>query len=223
VNQADGLLAAVLERPADQAGWLVLADWLEEQGDPASLARAELLRLQVERNLPVNDPLRQQQADQRAAEVLAAHRGLVGAMQPLLRASFPVLAAPTALAMFLLAEQTSAIEGPLAAGTTWEGELQQRPYAFPTTLRLRRRQGNLFQGDMVEDFSSLHAPGVLGTFDFRGVVAGRAHVAFVTYRTRTAGICPGLYQLQLSRLGRLSGTWWVPGWSMRGRMWLARA
>src|ERR1700735_3261973 len=37
-----GLLQAVIERPQDDATYLVLADWLEEHDDPR---RAELLRL----------------------------------------------------------------------------------------------------------------------------------------------------------------------------------
>jgi uncharacterized protein (TIGR02996 family) len=36
------LLAAIHDHPADDVAWLVLADWLEDQGDP----RAELLRVQ---------------------------------------------------------------------------------------------------------------------------------------------------------------------------------
>src|SRR6476646_3739638 len=40
MNHADGLVANVLERPADPAPWLILADWLEEQGGPDDLARA---------------------------------------------------------------------------------------------------------------------------------------------------------------------------------------
>jgi uncharacterized protein (TIGR02996 family) len=37
----ESLLRGVLDSPGDASGWLVLADWLEEQGD----ARAELVRL----------------------------------------------------------------------------------------------------------------------------------------------------------------------------------
>jgi uncharacterized protein (TIGR02996 family) len=38
----DGLLQSMVDRPACEANWLVLADWLEENDDPR---RAELLRL----------------------------------------------------------------------------------------------------------------------------------------------------------------------------------
>jgi uncharacterized protein (TIGR02996 family) len=34
----DALLAAALESPSDPGGWLILADWLEEQGNPAGEA-----------------------------------------------------------------------------------------------------------------------------------------------------------------------------------------
>ena len=39
-----GLQRAIEEAPGDEAAWLVLADWLEESGQPE---RAELLRLSV--------------------------------------------------------------------------------------------------------------------------------------------------------------------------------
>jgi uncharacterized protein (TIGR02996 family) len=191
MNPADGLLAAVLERPEDPAPWLVLADWLEEQGDPASLARAELLRLQSLRAGAGNDPARLCELERRAAWIAEDHPGLIGALQPLVDQAFGVLASPAVLAMVLLADQTSVVEGPLTAGTTWEGELHQPPHAFPTTLRLRRRQGNHFEGDMKEDFSSVFGPGASGRFYFRGVVAGGSHVALVTYRMRGLAAAPG--------------------------------
>jgi uncharacterized protein (TIGR02996 family) len=46
MSQADTLLRGILDEPRDEARRLILADWLEEQGDPANAARAELLRLQ---------------------------------------------------------------------------------------------------------------------------------------------------------------------------------
>ena len=42
VDLEQALLQAIHDNPTDDMSWLVLADWLEEQGDP----RAELLRLQ---------------------------------------------------------------------------------------------------------------------------------------------------------------------------------
>jgi hypothetical protein len=132
----------------------------------------------------------------------------------------PVLAMVPALPMFLLADLATPVEGPLAAGSTWQGDLVQRPHQFSTTLRLRKRTGNQIAGSLVEDFSSIHGPGQTGTFYLRGVVVGRIHIAFVTYRIARHGIQPGLYELRLSQRGRLSGTWWVPRWRMNGRMWL---
>jgi uncharacterized protein (TIGR02996 family) len=41
MNMEEALLAAIHEAPDDDANWLVLADWLDDQNDP----RAELLRL----------------------------------------------------------------------------------------------------------------------------------------------------------------------------------
>src|SRR6185437_71209 len=43
MGMEEAFLQAIRERPADESSWLVLADWLEERGDP----RAELVRLQV--------------------------------------------------------------------------------------------------------------------------------------------------------------------------------
>jgi uncharacterized protein (TIGR02996 family) len=52
-------LAEIKERPDEDAARLVLADWLEEYGDPADAARAELVRLQVRQaGLPAGDPER---------------------------------------------------------------------------------------------------------------------------------------------------------------------
>src|SRR5262249_51702237 len=50
------LVAAILAAPDDDAPRLVCADWFEEQGDEASVARAEFIRVQIERaRLPVDD------------------------------------------------------------------------------------------------------------------------------------------------------------------------
>jgi uncharacterized protein (TIGR02996 family) len=42
MNTLEGLLAGIVSEPAEEARWLVLADWLEENDDPR---RSELLRL----------------------------------------------------------------------------------------------------------------------------------------------------------------------------------
>ncbi len=52
------LIAAIRAAPDDNALRLVCADWFEEQGDEASVARAEFIRVQLQRaTLPLSDPL----------------------------------------------------------------------------------------------------------------------------------------------------------------------
>lgn len=43
---ADAFLEAILQDPDDDTPRLIFADWLEEQGDSASAARAEFVRVQ---------------------------------------------------------------------------------------------------------------------------------------------------------------------------------
>lgn len=55
MTHADAFLQHILERPDDDAPRLIYADWLEEQGDPESSARAEFIRVQcalAARHLP---------------------------------------------------------------------------------------------------------------------------------------------------------------------------
>jgi uncharacterized protein (TIGR02996 family) len=57
MNDHDALLAAVLANPGDDLPRLVLADWLEESGQPALVARAHFIRAQVEAaSLPEGSP-----------------------------------------------------------------------------------------------------------------------------------------------------------------------
>jgi uncharacterized protein (TIGR02996 family) len=221
MNPADGLLADVMEQPEDLTPWLVLSDWLEEQGDSANLARAELLRLQAMQAARPRSS-RRKTPEKKAAAILKEHPELIGALQPLVEGDmkFPLLSAPSALAMFLVADLTSVVPGPLAAGTTWQGELHQGPCTFPTTLWLRERNGNQFEGDMREDFSSMYGHQASGRFYFSGVIAGRSHVAFVTYRMTGLASGPGLYQFRLSQRKRLNGTWRVGPGTWGGNMWL---
>jgi uncharacterized protein (TIGR02996 family) len=56
-SQRAALIAAILETPEDDAPRLVCADWFEEQGDPANVARADFIRTQLCRaRLPEDDP-----------------------------------------------------------------------------------------------------------------------------------------------------------------------
>jgi uncharacterized protein (TIGR02996 family) len=216
MNQADLLLAAVLEEPDDPARWLVLSDWLEEQGGADSLARAGLLRLRTEWS-NAGSPARREKAEKRAAAVLKKQPTLIGDLHPLLAHGLRVLTQPKALALFVLADYASVVVGPLAAGTTWEGKLKQGPYAFPTTLQLRKRDGNRFEGDMRQDFRTMYRSAVDGVFHFRGVAIGE-HVAFVTWKMEGAAAGPGLYQFQVSRRNRWDGTWGVGDCTWNGTM-----
>src|SRR5262245_19318163 len=118
------MLAGLLERPDDPASWLVLSDWLEEQGDPASLARAGLLRLRPRWAGAADDPERQAEVAAEARTILDAQPELLGDFQPLVARGFRVLSEPAALVLFLLADHASPGKAP-AARTTWEGELEQ--------------------------------------------------------------------------------------------------
>jgi uncharacterized protein (TIGR02996 family) len=56
-SERAALVAAIHEAPDDDTRRLVCADWFEERGDEAGAARAEFIRVQVERaNLPPEDP-----------------------------------------------------------------------------------------------------------------------------------------------------------------------
>lgn len=56
-TQRDALIAAIREAPDDDDLRRVCADWFEDQGDAASVARAEFIRIQLRRDsLPPADP-----------------------------------------------------------------------------------------------------------------------------------------------------------------------
>jgi uncharacterized protein (TIGR02996 family) len=216
MNEVGALLTCVLERPKDLTAPLVLADWLEEQGDADSLARAELLRLRAQWAGAASALALQRKAEKRAAAILKERPALIAPLEPLLKHKFRVLAAPS-LALFLVADYASAGD-PLTAGTTWEGKLKQAPYAFPTTLRIVQRDGNRFEGDMTQSFRAMYRAAVNGTFHFRGVIAG-AHAAFVTWRVEGSGSGPGLYQLRIGPQHRLTVTWAVGAGNWHGKRW----
>src|SRR4051812_17528646 len=55
--QQASLFRAILDQPASDLPRLVYADWLEEHGGEADRARAEFIRVQIERaRLPDEDP-----------------------------------------------------------------------------------------------------------------------------------------------------------------------
>ena len=218
MNDVGALLTCVLDQPNDLTALLVLADWLEEQGDPDSLARAELLRLRAQWAGAAGNSSPRRKADKRATDILKERPALIGPLKPLLPHKFRVLAEPS-LALFLVADYVSISGDPWTPDTTWKGELKQPPYTFPTTLRIIKRDGNRFEGNMTENFRSMYRSAVRGTFHFRGAVAG-AHVAFVTWRMEGAASGPGLYQFRVGEQKRWTGTWAVGTGDWNGKMWL---
>ena len=229
MTDLDALLTAAIEQPGDPALRLVLADWLDEHGDESCRARAELLRLQVRRERAEAD--RRKDFDKQARKVLRERPPLKTFLKPILaRGRAEALAIGPALVLALCAPLASAVEGPLHAASTWRGHLHMDDYRFPTTLTLRRRQGNAIAGDMTQDFTALFAlysgedaGEVAGTFFFRGAVVGREWLTFVTYRIEGEGAWPELCQMRLRPGGWLFGTWWVPGDGRRGELRLRRS
>ncbi len=68
----DAFLKAIHADPDDVASRLVYADWLEENGGPAELARAEFIRVQIEAE-GLKRGKRRTELEKRARELLAAH------------------------------------------------------------------------------------------------------------------------------------------------------
>jgi uncharacterized protein (TIGR02996 family) len=56
MTPVDLLLDTLAANPADETAWLALADALEEQGDAASLAKAEATRLSLWLRSRLDDP-----------------------------------------------------------------------------------------------------------------------------------------------------------------------
>jgi uncharacterized protein (TIGR02996 family) len=73
--QREAFLQAICENPGDDTSRLVYADWLEDQGDPQDLARAEFIRVQIELSrLAPGDPRQQGLLRQRQRQLLDQHR-----------------------------------------------------------------------------------------------------------------------------------------------------
>src|SRR5436190_19791140 len=64
------LIAAIREAPDDDDLRLVCADWFEDQGDEASVARAEFIRTQIHRAKLLPDDLRQSELQARELRLL---------------------------------------------------------------------------------------------------------------------------------------------------------
>jgi uncharacterized protein (TIGR02996 family) len=69
----DAFLADIVEHPGDDAPRLIYADWLEERGDPASLARAEFIRVQCALAGLADDDPRRWPLEWREQELLRAY------------------------------------------------------------------------------------------------------------------------------------------------------
>jgi uncharacterized protein (TIGR02996 family) len=83
---AEPLLQAIVDEPEDNALRLILADWLEDQGDPSSVARAELTRIQVELGRADLDVARRQEMTTRQAQILRARaEGWLGPLRKIVR------------------------------------------------------------------------------------------------------------------------------------------
>src|SRR5437762_9382326 len=69
----DAFLRAIIDNPDDDLPRLVYADWLDEHGDAA---RAEFIRVQCElARVSSLDAATRRRLENRAAELLSAHRG----------------------------------------------------------------------------------------------------------------------------------------------------
>jgi uncharacterized protein (TIGR02996 family) len=69
----EAFLADICEHPDDDAPRLIFADWLDDHGGAAGVARAEFIRVQCERaHLPLNDP-RQGELQARERRLLVAN------------------------------------------------------------------------------------------------------------------------------------------------------
>jgi uncharacterized protein (TIGR02996 family) len=220
MGDVERLLEAVLEQPQVLGLRLVLADWLEESGDAQNAVRAELLRLQVDREQAEQDR-GIAELDSRARQLLKGHPALIGSLSPILRRKVDPLTLNPTLTLVLLADVVAPADGPLLAGSVWTGNLHQYQWAFPTTLTIRERQHNAIEGDMEQDFRSLFGYAVGGTFFFRGVVS-RSRLVFVTHRIEGSAAWPGLYELELKWGGWLTGMWWLPAEDRRGELRLRR-
>jgi uncharacterized protein (TIGR02996 family) len=207
MSQAEDLLRAVLERPDDGARHLVLADWLEEQGDPAHAGRAELFRLLGEWLLLRSRDAKRRKLSSRARELAVERPELFGPLPSLVDKHRPLLKMGPALVVFAGAAIPGPGDDPLLERSVWRGTLEQTTWVFPTTLTVRRRKANRISGDVVQDFRPRFHTRTIARMTFEGaVLCGR--FAAVADRLEGHMLHPVLFQAQ-TRDDALEGTWQV--------------
>jgi uncharacterized protein (TIGR02996 family) len=74
MSEKEPFVQEILANPDDDAPRLVFADWLEERGDPDETARAEFIRVQVERSLLAGRDPRRAELAARESALLDAHQ-----------------------------------------------------------------------------------------------------------------------------------------------------
>jgi uncharacterized protein (TIGR02996 family) len=73
MSERESLLAAVIAAPDDDAVRLVYADWLDEHGDEDARARAEFIRVQIQRGKLGKKSTKRAALEAREKELLAGH------------------------------------------------------------------------------------------------------------------------------------------------------
>ena len=208
MHEAEQLLRGVLDEPADVRRRLVLADWLEEQGDARNAARAELLRLQCQWEKARAKAARRKLEAQ--AEGLV--KALAGPLAALPRKDFPPLGTGLSLVLFACAEVVPPARDRLDERSVWRGRLHQGAHALPTVWDVRERRGNSFKGDMAQDFSAQFGFRAEGRFWFEGVTVCGRQLVFVTDRREGLAAGPGVYLAKLAG-DTLEGEWRLSSYS----------
>ncbi len=132
-------LRAIVSEPADDTARLVYADYLEETGEPAHIARAEFIRTQIQAHaIHPNDP-RRGELEIHAAGLFASH--WLDWWSPVCEAiGLPVPHVPTRsfaerLGRFFGRQQLTPGHPYKTTSTTTLGLITPRPLAPPDTLR----------------------------------------------------------------------------------------
>ncbi|HUR54517.1 MAG TPA: TIGR02996 domain-containing protein [Gemmataceae bacterium] len=149
------LLNAAKAEPDDDTPRLVLADWLQEQSDPADVARGEWLRCLVDANRLIPEDPRRPELVQRARELWEEHR--VAWVVPLYQAGFEFppdesafrggLLYPSAFGTELFQKKGQAVVG--SEAFAWVGGLNFQRF---TSLQMTK----LLLSPVIESVTSLY-------------------------------------------------------------------